>query len=61
MTTNTDPDAERLEQLWQGEFGDRYVERNSVDYPARRGFWERTVARYSAGADFVSRHFKPRA
>ncbi|HQF94886.1 MAG TPA: methyltransferase domain-containing protein [Microthrixaceae bacterium] len=49
MTTNTDPDAERLEQLWQGEFGDRYVERNSVDYPARRGFWERTIARYSAG------------
>lgn len=47
MTTD---DAARLERLWQGEFGDRYVERNSVDYPARRPFWERTLRKYPAEA-----------
>ena len=46
-TGGSDPaDAVELEQLWRGEFGDRYVARNSVDYPARRGFWERTLGRY---------------
>ena len=39
-TTHHD-DAAALEDLWRGEFGDRYVGRNSVDYPARRGFWSR--------------------
>ena len=39
-------DAVALEELWRGDFGDRYVERNSVDYPARRGFWGRTLDRY---------------
>ena len=39
-------DAATLERMWQGEFGDAYVGRNSVDYPARRGFWERTLRSY---------------
>src|SRR5437763_17222445 len=38
--TNTDRnEAKRLEQLWAGEFGDEYVDRN-IDAYARRGeFW----------------------
>lgn len=39
-------DAQELERMWKGEFGDQYVVRNSVDYPARVGFWERTLARF---------------
>lgn len=41
-------DARRLEELWQGSFGDRYVERNAVDHPGRVGFWQRTIERYGA-------------
>lgn len=44
MTEHTD--AYHLEQMWKGEFGDQYVTRNSVDYPARRQFWRRTLDRY---------------
>ncbi len=32
-------EAERLEQLWGGAFGDDYVERNRGAYAARERFW----------------------
>ena len=32
------PEAVRLEQLWSGEFGDQYVERNR-DFAVRQAFW----------------------
>ena len=32
------PDAVRLEELWSGEFGDRYVDRNQ-DHAVRQQFW----------------------
>jgi pseudaminic acid biosynthesis-associated methylase len=32
-------DPGRLEELWSGEFGDAYVERNAPTVDARRGFW----------------------
>lgn len=49
MTNLTAPeDARRLETLWRGDFGDAYVGRNSVEYPARRGFWRRTLTSYPA-------------
>jgi pseudaminic acid biosynthesis-associated methylase len=32
------PEAVRLEQLWSGEFGDQYVERNR-DFAVREAFW----------------------
>src|SRR4051794_33703402 len=39
-----EPDrAAALEQRWQGEFGDAYVQRNDVEADARREFWERTI------------------
>ncbi len=33
-------EAERLEQLWSGEFGDAYVDRNRTVGDSRRPFWE---------------------
>lgn len=32
-------EAKRLEDLWRGEFGDQYVERNAGDYGQRGAFW----------------------
>ena len=38
--TNTDRnEAERLEQLWAGEFGNEYVDRNLTAYDRRGEFW----------------------
>ena len=38
-------EAERLEQLWRGEFGDAYVDRNAG--PDHRGpFWRQLLERY---------------
>lgn len=34
-----EPEASRLEALWAGEFGDRYVERNRDAGAGRSGFW----------------------
>jgi pseudaminic acid biosynthesis-associated methylase len=39
-------EAERLEQLWAGEFGDSYVERNANAYEGRRTFWTDLLARH---------------
>lgn len=41
MTSDHRPDAEtsRLEQLWAGEFGDEYVDRNLDAYEQREAFW----------------------
>jgi pseudaminic acid biosynthesis-associated methylase len=41
MTTS---EAERLEALWAGRFGDEYVERNLGAYDERRGFWRSVMA-----------------
>lgn len=32
------PDATRVEQLWSGDFGDAYVDRNT-DFDVRQGYW----------------------
>lgn len=34
-----DTEGERLEQLWAGEFGDAYVDRNADSYAVREQFW----------------------
>jgi pseudaminic acid biosynthesis-associated methylase len=33
------PEAKRLENLWSGEFGDAYVDRNLTAYTMRARFW----------------------
>jgi pseudaminic acid biosynthesis-associated methylase len=38
------PEVVRLEQLWEGEFGDAYVDRNRVLDPRRATFWHRLLA-----------------
>jgi spore coat polysaccharide biosynthesis protein SpsF len=38
-----DPNVERLEDLWSGDFGDDYVDRNLGAYDARASFWSRTL------------------
>jgi spore coat polysaccharide biosynthesis protein SpsF len=40
------PEAVRLEHLWEGEFGDAYVERNRALDPRRARFWHRILAAY---------------
>jgi len=40
-------EAERLEALWAGEFGDEYSVRNRDDGAARRPFWEHVLTRIS--------------
>ncbi|MBM3673082.1 MAG: methyltransferase domain-containing protein [Actinobacteria bacterium] len=37
---NQTDEAARLEDLWAGDFGDAYVDRNADSYEHRRGFWE---------------------
>jgi pseudaminic acid biosynthesis-associated methylase len=34
------PEAKRLEQLWGGEFGDQYVDRNAKSGDVRGPFWQ---------------------
>lgn len=48
MSDHDPDDAAELEAVWKGEFGDRYVDRNSVDYPARYTFWDRTIDSHPA-------------
>jgi pseudaminic acid biosynthesis-associated methylase len=38
-SVSDESETKRLEALWGGEFGDRYVERNLDDGSARRPFW----------------------
>jgi pseudaminic acid biosynthesis-associated methylase len=40
------PTATDLESLWSGEFGDAYVDRNSVEVPERSEFWRGVLARF---------------
>jgi len=42
-----DANVERLENLWGGEFGDDYVERNLGAYDARAPFWSAMLERVS--------------
>ena len=39
-------EAERLEELWAGDFGDSYTERNRNAYDARGFFWARLLNTY---------------
>lgn len=39
-------EAERLERLWEGGFGDDYVERNRSAWEKRAPFWEELMSRY---------------
>lgn len=40
------PDAAALENLWAGDFGAAWVERNGVDFPARAAFWRGLIERF---------------
>jgi pseudaminic acid biosynthesis-associated methylase len=39
MTKQQEPEAKRLEQLWGGDFGDEYVQRNIEAAKPRAPFW----------------------
>lgn len=45
--SESDAEAQRLENLWSGEFGDQYVDRNLGAYDARAPFWNGIVQRTS--------------
>jgi spore coat polysaccharide biosynthesis protein SpsF len=38
-------EAERLEALWKGDFGDDYVDRNMGAYEVRKAFWSQLFGR----------------
>lgn len=40
---NTEPEARRLEQLWGGDFGNAYVDRNREARAHREPFWTKIV------------------
>src|SRR5205807_2333259 len=42
------PDAERLEALWSGDFGDAYTARNAAAGEERRRFWRATLDEFPA-------------
>lgn len=42
--TGNRPEAKRLESLWEGDFGDDYVDRNRAAYEHRREFWTSTMS-----------------
>jgi pseudaminic acid biosynthesis-associated methylase len=46
MTNGESPEATRLEELWSGEFGDQYVERNAGAGATRAPFWSEFLTRY---------------
>src|SRR5829696_3759674 len=43
-------EAARLEELWSGEFGDQYVDRNIVAGEGREPFWQETLDRLEVGS-----------
>jgi pseudaminic acid biosynthesis-associated methylase len=43
-------EAARLEELWSGEFGDQYVDRNIVAGEGREPFWRETLQRLEVGS-----------
>src|SRR5947207_2682297 len=45
---NESSDVRRLEDLWAGEFGDAYIERNRAAGEARRPFWESLLREFPA-------------
>jgi pseudaminic acid biosynthesis-associated methylase len=45
---NQSSETVRLEQMWEGEFGDAYVERNRVAGNVREPFWHRILAEFGA-------------
>ena len=45
MPDDDDSETARLEQLWGGEFGDAYVDRNAGAYERREAFWTDLRAR----------------
>ena len=47
--TGDPSEIKRLEELWGGEFGDAYVERNREAGESRRAFWESLLADYPVG------------
>jgi len=49
MTDRKDPpsEAERLERLWEGDFGDEYVDRNRAAGEKRAPFWQNVIAKYN--------------
>lgn len=46
MTSETMTEAGRLEQLWSGEFGDDYVDRNLSAYEVRAAFWDALLTEF---------------
>lgn len=40
------PDARALEDLWAGDFGDQWVDRNGKDFDGRAAFWAGIVERF---------------
>lgn len=46
MVKRPDIEAERLEQLWAGDFGNAYIERNTHAAQGRSAFWESLVSKY---------------
>ena len=47
MTSDPTSEAARLEELWQGDFGNQYVERNRSAGGDRGAFWQGMVERLS--------------
>jgi len=39
-------EPERLERLWEGDFGDRYTNRNSSSFNLRKPFWQNLCRKY---------------
>jgi pseudaminic acid biosynthesis-associated methylase len=48
MTNQDASEAARLEELWSGDFGDQYVERNAAAGEARAPFWSDFLQRFPA-------------
>lgn len=44
MSNNERSDPSRLEDLWSGEFGDQYVDRNLHSYEQRGEFWSQLLS-----------------
>ena len=45
MSSVSRPESVRLEELWSGDFGDAYVERNAGAYDRREAFWREMHSR----------------
>jgi pseudaminic acid biosynthesis-associated methylase len=70
----TEPQAEtvRVEQLWEGSFGDEYTERNLGAYAARKAFWDDLLTRHpcarvleigcnsGGNLQWIAQHVEPR-